>query len=417
MGCFSACFGRCSNGYKKIGRHHEVLHQKIEPTREAQIADHLKIIEESVKSAVFDDLNLTNQEEEVGGSQTLECANQVTGEEENRSVIVLPEELYSEEKAVGEQGVKNQQKFQKENPEEEKEEKTEGDEEKKLGEEISEETGRDEIPLSDSSESSLFTYPTNIRYKNCAEISDDECEDFVDEDEVVSSNKVKESDANGGSSMIPEDSSESSLFSLSIDSRRRQSFTPGGGTVGDDKEEVSSKTFITTIPSDDNDTDKDKDKHIDSVLKPIENLGQWKKIVRKKAKSSSTMEKNQEQENVDSEEFTFPFQLKKKTSNTCRVDTSLSSWLLDSEISPEGSVGNSSSSLKNTKSSSSLRRRSQSFSPDETPIFGTVGSYWKHTGSACRQAMDTVDSGSSMSLHNQTNPFQTRLQEAMDSVK
>lgn len=319
----------------------------------------------------------------------------MTGEKEKGSVIVLPEVLYSDEKAVGEQGIKNQQKFQKENPEEE--EKTEGDEEK-----ILEKTGRDEIPLPDSSESSFFTYPKNNRYKNCAENSDDE------EDEVVVSsyNVVKE-----------EESSESSLFSLSIDSRRRQSFTPGGRTAGEDKEEVSSKTFITPIPSD------DKDKHIDSVLKPIENLNQWEKIVGRKAKSSSTMEKkNQEPENVESEEFMFPLQLKKKTSNSCRVDASLSSWLVESENSPEVYAGNlSSSSLKKTKSSSSItrRRRSYSFSPNETPILGTVGSYWRHAGGSHR-AMDAADSGSSMSGRNQTNPFQTtRLEEAMemDSVK
>lgn len=360
------------------------------------------------KNEDFDDLNPTNQMEETDGSQIQECANQVTGEEGKGTVIVSPEVLYSEEKAVGEQGVKNHQKFQKENPEEE-EEKTEGDEGKNP-KEISVETGRDEIPLSDSSESSLFTYPTNNRYKNCAEISDGE------DEVVVSSYKVKESHANGGSSVIPEDSPESSLFSLSIDSRRRQSFTPGERTIGDDNEEVSSKTFITTIPTEDNNS-------IDSVLKPIENLSQRKKIVGRKAKSSSTMEKNQEQENVDSEEFTFPFQLMKKTFNSCRVDTSLSSWLVDSENSPEGSVGNpssSSSSLKKTKSSSSLRRRrSYSFSPDETPILGTVGSYWRHTGGGGRHpAMDAADSGSSMSRRNQTNnPFQTRLEEAMDSVK
>lgn len=328
----------------------------------------------------------------------------MTGEKEKGSVIVLPEVLYSDEKAVGEQGIKNQQKFQKENPEEE--EKTEGDEEKLGKEMILEKTGRDEIPLPDSSESSLFTYPKNNRYKNCAENSDDE-----EEEVVVSSYKVVKEE---------EESSESSLFSLSIDSRRRQSFTPGGRTVGEDKEEVSSKTFITPIPSDDNGNDKDK--HIDSVLKPIENLNQWEKIVGRKAKSSSTMEKNQEPENVESEEFMFPLQLKKKTSNSCRVDTSLSSWLVESENSPEVSAGNlSSSSLKKTKSSSSItrrRRRSYSFSPNETPILGTVGSYWRHTGGSHR-AMDAADSGSSMSGRNQTNPFQTRLEEAMDmdSVK
>lgn len=320
----------------------------------------------SRKSIDFDDLNRTNQ---------------VTGEKEKGSVIVLPEE-----KVVGEQGIKNQQKFQKENPEEE-EEKTEGDEEK-----IIEKTGRDETPLPDSSESSLFTYPKNNRYKNCAENSD-----YEEDEVVVSSYKV----------VKEEESSESSLFSLSIDSRRRQSFTPGGRTVGEDKEEVSSKTFITPIPSD------DKDKHMDSVLKPIENLNQWEKIVGRKAKSSSTMEKkNQEPENVESEEFMFPLQLKKKTSNSCRVDTSLSSWLVESENSPEVSAGNlssSSSSLKKTKSSSSItrrrRRRSYSFSPNETPIFGTVGSYWRHTCGS-HPAMDAADSGSSRFKHDGTKSDQ-----------
>lgn len=87
------------------------------------------------------------------------------------------------------------------------------------------------------------------------------------------------------------------------------------------------------------------------------------------------------------------------------VDTSLSNWLVESETTPKSksstsSIGNSPIWTRNSAksyedrpilgaltleelrqfSTFSTPRRSRSRSPEETPIIGTVGSYWSHTG-------------------------------------
>lgn len=298
--------------------------------------------------------------------------------------------------------------------------------------------------LSDSTVSSLFTYPPNHRYQNCAS-SDDECVDMDlnhgnSEDDDVDGNKNDEIDGRhkdkDGCKDLALDQPESSesLFSLSIESRKQNSTVE----IGDEKE-VSSP--LKPLP--DKEINKpnasDRSQYVHSVLNPIENLSQWKAV---RAKTTTPL-KHQEKENLNLEQgfmsppFTekenvyleqknviVPFseepnlkqsqqqQRSRRFSNRLKddevvLDTSLSSWLMESEKTPlngnsPDSVGNSSSKrikspesfqdrpilgvltvehLKQmSKSATPSPRRSPSYSPDEMPIIGTVGSYWRNHG-------------------------------------
>jgi hypothetical protein len=145
-------------------------------------------------------------------------------------------------------------------------------------------------------------------------------------------------------------------------------------------------------------------------LKPIENLTQLKAV---QAKITTPLE-NQAKENI-------------------AVDTSLSSWLVESEFTPtmsknsSDSVGNSPSEKENSRrnvedrpivgaltgselkqfSASTYPKWSRSRSPDEKVLIGTVGSYWRHTG----QCMD-LDSGSCIEMNNTRSRKRVVLQHS-----
>ena len=214
---------------------------------------------------------------------------------------------------------------------------------------------------------------------------------------------------------------------------------------------------------------RDRSQYVHSVLNPIENLTQWKAVQAK----ALTPIKYQEKENINLEPYfniatspekeninlgpyfniatspekeninlephfnreTSPepsfkqskrnlkpeFDDLKSAEHEVAVDTSLSSWLVESETTPKSS--NSTNSVRNAPSeklnsprshedrpilgaltieelrqysASVSPRRSRSRSPDDTPIIGTVGSYWSHTG-------QTMDSGSGSSGRGFTN--------------
>jgi hypothetical protein len=234
--------------------------------------------------------------------------------------------------------------------------------------------------FSDLIASSMLSSPPNQRYQNCEEC-DQEHEDD-DDDEVGNVH-----------SLVQEESSES-LFSLSIDSRKQVSAIETG-----EKEVNSPMPELKTIGS--NPSARDRSQSVHLVLKPIENLTQLKAV---QAKITTPLE-NQAKENI-------------------AVDTSLSSWLVESEFTPptsknsSDSVGNSPSEKENSRrnvedrpilgaltvaelkqfSASTSPKWSRSRSPDEkVVVIGTVGSYWRHTG----QSMDS-DSGSSSLEMNKT---------------
>ncbi|KAK3418272.1 hypothetical protein EUGRSUZ_H04224 [Eucalyptus grandis] len=268
-------------------------------------------------------------------------------------------------------------------------------------------------------ESSGSSCALSNRYTNCAS-SDDELGGTDLEDTDVEEDGVKDDGVGvcDGELEAEEESSES-LFSLSIDSRKHFFVAEAG-----EKEEVNSPfpaksscrneleapAFNQSVPF--------GSEHADSVLKPVENLPRQKAVT---ARANSPT-KNQDKENVHKEQevllstgpkptFTPANHLGKRGSNNSRftgleiaVDTSLSSWLVDSEATPKSkcsndSVGNSPSERASTPRSDrgqpvgvptvedvgqfsvcASPRWSRGRTPDELPVLGTVGSYWSHTG-------------------------------------
>lgn len=284
-------------------------------------------------------------------------------------------------------------------------------------------------PISDSIGSTLvvLSHPLNHRYGNCSN-SEDEYEGVIDlsgsdlngddydgsvDDEVESNKQV----------VIQEQESSESLFSISIDSRKRLS----------DAEVDNEKEVNSPMPKP---IGSDQTGH--SVLKPIENLTQGKEV---KVIAIPLTSNHQEKENINVEQDLYipisPEPTLKPSKHLTRrplksndlklvdqetgVDTSLSSWLVESETTPKSnasnnSVGNSmcekvSSSISlgdrpilgawtseelKQLSASSTPNRSRSQSPDQIPILGTVGSYWNHTG----QAMDSDSNSSCKGMEN-----------------
>ncbi|TYI02685.1 hypothetical protein ES332_A11G284800v1 [Gossypium tomentosum] len=298
------------------------------------------------------------------------------------------------------------------------------------------------------SEETVVFKPQNNRYQNSAESEDElndldlEINDLDDGNEDDGIEKAKNE-----SQLVIEESSES-LFSLSIESRKQVC------EVESDEKEVNSPMPIVL-----NRNGKDKGgQYVQSVLNPVENLDQWKKVKAKASIPSNLQEK----ENINVEQgFGIPisaepsFQLassklcsngKKMVGKESTVDTSLSSWLVEPENTPNSkastnSVGNSAISQKmnsprshenrpilgaltmeelKQRSASSSPRKCGSRSPDEAPIIGTVGSYWSHTG----QNIDTDSSSPSKRtprhiqeerLKLKAIPFGARLERALDT--
>ncbi|KAI3799562.1 hypothetical protein L1987_34861 [Smallanthus sonchifolius] len=245
--------------------------------------------------------------------------------------------------------------------------------------------------ISDSSVSSYISYPPMHRYHNSV-INEDE-------DQVV----------------IQEDSSEL-LFSLSIDPRRQSKSCP----VEVNDKEVNSPLKTTSCPN-----ENDNNQTIDSLLNPIENLAQWKTLNAMPPPPSFDLHQEKENFYLEQEDIPIPvsedpsFKVsdqKGKVKNNTAVTTSLSSWLVDPEKSITASKDESQYSTGNSYSYSdatswksfedrpilgawtidevkqisarSSPRKSPCRNPDETPIIGTVGSYWSHT-------MQATDSSSS----------------------
>ncbi|GKE48222.1 JASON-like protein, partial [Tanacetum coccineum] len=299
--------------------------------------------------------------------------------------------------------------------------------------------------VSDSSVSSYISYPPMHRYHNCV-INEEEEDD--DDDEVLEQEETSES-----------------LFSVSINQRRiSMSFLV---EVDDDKE-VNSPLKVSTSPEVITKTiglcsnESDVNQRVDSLLNPIENLAQWRTL---KARPLPTLDHRQEKENVDLEQD-MPIPLSEEPrskvaerkgnpkTNTA-VTTSLSSWLVEPEKTTASkeesqySTGNSYTysdgatswksiedrpilgawtidEVKHISARSSPRKSPSRSNPDETPIIGTVGSYWTHTG----QATDSSNSCTSpmgMSVKSRRNrelkasschssPSKRRLEKAFEKT-
>ncbi|XVF81032.1 hypothetical protein PTKIN_Ptkin15bG0123900 [Pterospermum kingtungense] len=285
--------------------------------------------------------------------------------------------------------------------------------------------------------SNSSSYPPNHRYRNCRE-SDDELDEL----------DYEESDLDGEEDGGYEDFDDGAMQA------RERIRGIGGVTKETDgllEEDVKHQ---------------DRSGNVHSVLNPVENLTQWKTVKTKGATPFKLQKENlsleQEEPRVSfslepsSKDLSFSFKSKsdheqKELNEEVSVDASLSNWLPSTESTPVkksstfdvSSPGRSISKRSKTLispedrpilgaltleeikkfSASSTPRRSPCRSPDETPIIGTVGTYWSH-------ASATKDSGSDTSFKGMPNttskyredkkvkwhstPFETRLERALN---
>ncbi|XP_052187739.1 uncharacterized protein LOC127798300 isoform X2 [Diospyros lotus] len=225
------------------------------------------------------------------------------------------------------------------------------------------------------------------------------------------------------------DSSES-LFSLSTGSGQQASASEAGEKEVTSPMKIHGWTNQKIRPIGLNQTEGERRKYVGSVLNMVENLTQWRAA---KERRSTPLKKDQEKENISTaKEISIPFSAEepsfkspirssrqrsscsKREGNEIAVDTSLSSWLVESETTPASrnspnSVGNSpvggnafrsyedrpilgALTIEELKqlSASSSPKRSPGHSPDEMAIIGTVGSYWSLTA----QALDSYSPSS-----------------------
>ncbi|XP_016205387.1 uncharacterized protein LOC107645787 isoform X2 [Arachis ipaensis] len=242
-------------------------------------------------------------------------------------------------------------------------------------------------------------------------------------------------DVNG----IQEESSES-LFSLSTDYRKPISSA-----------EIA-ETEVNSLRQDKKEETQERVHDISSVLNPIENVDTQGRVAKSTLLKSL---KNNDKENINNsavEDIAISLSpepnmklSKRKARQKANdnkleigVDTSLSSWLVEPEGTPV-SVNNSSVGEQTPKggrgsswsnedrpilgaltieeirmhSLSRSSRRTRSKSPDETPIIGTVGSYWTHTGQDMESSLN--NSGrKDAKLKSSTSTCKTRLERAFE---
>ncbi|KAI3806095.1 hypothetical protein L1987_21987 [Smallanthus sonchifolius] len=257
-------------------------------------------------------------------------------------------------------------------------------------------------------------YPPNYRYGNCLE-SDDEIEDSDYEDEN------------------DDDLDDEEDY---------------------DDQEVWRESILDPISS----SESRIDSSLSPVLKPVENLAQWKAL-----KSTGTVTQPPKPLNSDpqKENFSFnsiPFPPKNWNQETA-VDASLN-WLVSAEknspnnkragcyspdlepvssgksFSQESTITSVKSiedrpilgaltadELKQFSGSSFTPRKSPGRSPDDMPIIGSVGSYWSHTGSAQSLSLTSSYKGipnatskyrEDKKVNWQNTPFETRLERALN---
>ncbi|KAL4379806.1 hypothetical protein GQ457_02G033630 [Hibiscus cannabinus] len=279
-----------------------------------------------------------------------------------------------------------------------------------------------------SSALTVVCLPQNNRYQNSAE-SGGGLKDL--ELEINDANEDGIAKAKNEPQLDIEETSES-LFSLSIESRKLVC------EVESDEKEVSSPMPVVLNRN----AKDDGDQCVQSVLNPVENLPQWKGV---KAKASSPLKNERKGEHQCSG--------RKLVGQEIAVDTSLSSWLVGPENTPNSkgstnSVGSSAASWKTNSprsyedrpilgaltvedlkqhSASNSSRKCRRRSLDETPIIGTVGSYWSHTGQIVDTDSSSPQKGAPRTRSRNTQvykeerlkwnaiPFEARLERALDT--
>ncbi|XP_022149810.1 uncharacterized protein LOC111018155 [Momordica charantia] len=272
----------------------------------------------------------------------------------------------------------------------------------------------DDEPRGSSNLSTAFSLPLNHRYADCRNSNDDEC---VEEMDLLDEGEGRKDDGDGRSELFVQQESSESLFSLSLGSRKQICAVEAG--ENEVNSPAPSHCSCGTQPEKASPGQKTgcQNRNADSVLAPIENVTHLN-AARVKTVPPVRLEK----ENIDSEkDYDVPIspeptpkrplrKLKENHSNSkpaedeIAVDTSLSNWLIECDTTPKSkssssSIGNSPMWTRNSAksyedrpilgaltleelrqfSAFSTPRRSRSRSPEETPIIGTVGSYWSHT--------------------------------------
>ncbi|KAJ4720868.1 Protein JASON-like [Melia azedarach] len=431
MVCFFACFGACKHRKRRLlvnatrpeDRGNEVTEalQLVESTRQEvtdtgkPVADSKEKIEEpsscNTKKKVAFDLNVKAQEEEV-----------------------IDNLVESNEKKEGNDLVENNDKKECEDDLVKINEEKEGDDLMKSNENINiesekeEKTPRAAKPVSDANAvtANVISYVANHRYQNCAATEDDE---DLDLEGSGLNHDIGYDDVGCDGQMLVQEESSESLFSLSIESRKqvcevelgeKEVNSPMPKCGGGANKEVEEIGF--------NGNARDRSQYVHSVLNPVENLTQWKAVKGRAIPPS----KYQEKENVNlMQDLDMPicpepsFKVSKLNSNNKKVmdgetavETSLSSWLVESETTPMSkastvSVGNSPPESANsprnhgdklilraltakevnqlsTSASVVPPRGSRRCRSPKEPGVGTVGCYWTHIG----KIIDS-DSGSS----------------------
>ncbi|XP_014513790.1 uncharacterized protein LOC106772124 isoform X1 [Vigna radiata var. radiata] len=303
-----------------------------------------------------------------------------------------------------------------------------------------EDVGKEEAlvhPKSSSSEdnscvSSTGSYPPNHRYQNCRDSEDEEEEidygdsDLSDEDDDVIREECKELGQDFG-----EDGTVATIAADHVFS-----------------EEVDVKSIESNLNA------RDRSAYVHPVLKPVENLTQWKVV-----KSKKTPLRPQKEYEFGEAVEESPFSLKsesdtpKKLNQEIPVDASLSNWLVSPETTPVNKAGSvtlfpgtpdrstpqspysvlshedrpilGALTLEEIKqfSATSSPRKSPSRSPDEMPIIGTVGTYWNFAasseGSGSASSFKGIPNSTSKYREDKrvnwhSTPFETRLEKALN---
>lgn len=250
---------------------------------------------------------------------------------------------------------------------------------------------------------------TQYRYRDCPDddgYDDNNLNVSLDatiEDDPSNEKKDWVEGADVNQTWVQEESSES-FFSLSANSRIRISSAEA-------ENEVNSQMSAPAT----NSITQGKIPDLSLVLNPIQNLTKGRVV-------KATLKNDKENINMVEKDINIPIspepslklsnrKAKQRFDDKIGVDTSLSSWLVESSETTPISINNTSSVGEQTPkgrrgspwsredrpilgaltveeirmfSLSASSRRSRSRSPDETPIIGTVGSYWSHT----EQTMD-----------------------------
>ncbi|KAL0553964.1 hypothetical protein IC582_007868 [Cucumis melo] len=272
-----------------------------------------------------------------------------------------------------------------------------------------------------STVSSISSYPPNHRYQNCRDSDDEDELDYADSDldhDHVDTDVDDDDDDVEDEEYDNDFDDEDELIESSDKNSSDQVFA----------DEVDSCLSVCGCPEKTEPqigvrrTTRDRNACIHSVLKPVENISQWKavKVKDKHPSNPPSCKENLALNGGARSSLTEP-SFKKSSfgykSKSCQpkssdqdiaVDASLSNWLSSSEFTPPSKISTGISVLPTPESQGSNSpkseedrpilgaltmeelkqfstttspRRSPNRSANDIPIIGTVGTYWSHSDS------------------------------------